>query len=323
MPASPNGLTDFHKPNWSTLGAEIVCPLCGYNLRGLIDPRCPECGHSFQWPDLLDPSRRKHPYLFETHPRRNFTSFWKTAFHGLRPLKFWTTLRADQPCNRRRLVIYWLIVAMVLVITLASGIGAFVLDDNARMWGTPMAVGGWITVGGPFSPGTAPLPPPSYPIYPVQFHWPSGFNPSPLLVPLAILLAWPWLTVASLRLLRVSMRRAKIDNLHIVRCAIYSWDIVLWPALISIGICVVQATLIYIHYLSTSPITPYAAPQWMGMFPFAAWALVPPVFVYRMIVAYWRYMRFPHAVWVILLTQFIVFLLVVCVLAYAGWAAAI
>jgi hypothetical protein len=61
----------------------------------------------------------------------------------------------------------------------------------------------------------------------------------------------------------------------------------------------------------------------MGMFPFAAWALVLPVFVYRMIVAYWRYMRFPHAVWVILLTQFIVFLLVVCVLAYAGWAMSI
>src|ERR1700678_2777121 len=25
---------------------DAPCPLCGYNLRGLASPRCPECGHS-------------------------------------------------------------------------------------------------------------------------------------------------------------------------------------------------------------------------------------------------------------------------------------
>jgi hypothetical protein len=29
------------------LGATVVCPLCGYNLAGLRDTRCPECGSTF------------------------------------------------------------------------------------------------------------------------------------------------------------------------------------------------------------------------------------------------------------------------------------
>ena len=62
-------------PDWQTLADEIHCPMCGYNLRGLAQPRCPECGHEFLWRDLLDPTRRRHPYLFEHHPDHNLRSF--------------------------------------------------------------------------------------------------------------------------------------------------------------------------------------------------------------------------------------------------------
>ncbi len=27
---------------------DVACPLCGYNLRGLTSPRCPECGRELQ-----------------------------------------------------------------------------------------------------------------------------------------------------------------------------------------------------------------------------------------------------------------------------------
>ena len=33
-------------------GATIVCPLCGYNLTGLREARCPECGASFTLEEL-------------------------------------------------------------------------------------------------------------------------------------------------------------------------------------------------------------------------------------------------------------------------------
>src|ERR1700683_4114247 len=107
-PSAPIAAPDTpQSPNWLTQSEEIICPLCEYNLRGLTEPRCPECGYQFQWPDLLDPSRREHSYLFELKPKSNFKSFWKTAFHGLRPIKFWSALRADHRIVPRRLFIYW------------------------------------------------------------------------------------------------------------------------------------------------------------------------------------------------------------------------
>ena len=37
----------------------VVCPTCGYNLTGLTEPRCPECGSQFTLDQLLasQPSR--------------------------------------------------------------------------------------------------------------------------------------------------------------------------------------------------------------------------------------------------------------------------
>ena len=62
-------------PDWETHREEVRCPLCNYNLRGLSEPRCPECGYSFDWPEILDITRRKHRYLFEHHPEGNIGSF--------------------------------------------------------------------------------------------------------------------------------------------------------------------------------------------------------------------------------------------------------
>src|SRR3954464_15190796 len=73
-------------------GESLACPMCGYDLRGQIDPRCPECGYTFDWEELRDPTRRLHPYLFEHHPRRNVWSFIRTLTAGLRPRRFWSML---------------------------------------------------------------------------------------------------------------------------------------------------------------------------------------------------------------------------------------
>jgi hypothetical protein len=65
-------MTNPESPDWDTIPHEVHCPLCEYNLRGIRDPRCPECGYRFEWPDMLSPRRADHPYLFEHHPERNF-----------------------------------------------------------------------------------------------------------------------------------------------------------------------------------------------------------------------------------------------------------
>ena len=41
----------------------VVCPFCGYNLSGLREARCPECGGSFTLDELAasQPQRNEHP----------------------------------------------------------------------------------------------------------------------------------------------------------------------------------------------------------------------------------------------------------------------
>src|SRR5688572_27297452 len=97
----------------------VFCPLCEYDLRGLEEPRCPECGYRFTWAELHDPALRLHPYAFEHHPERNVSSFRQTLLGGLRPWRFWRTLFPTQPSQPRRLFVYWILAAMTMFAPLA------------------------------------------------------------------------------------------------------------------------------------------------------------------------------------------------------------
>ena len=44
-------------PDWASISHDVLCPLCEYNLRGLRDARCPECGYRFIWMEVVSPSR--------------------------------------------------------------------------------------------------------------------------------------------------------------------------------------------------------------------------------------------------------------------------
>ena len=37
-----------------------ICPRCGYNLTGLAEPRCPECGGEFLWAELRNNARQAY-----------------------------------------------------------------------------------------------------------------------------------------------------------------------------------------------------------------------------------------------------------------------
>src|SRR5215207_1118651 len=92
-------------------GAGLHCPLCDYDLRGLVEPRCPECGHAFDRQELRDWRDRQHPWLFEHHPRRNAASFARTLFTSLvLPRRFWRGVRPVNTPVPRRLALYVLLV---------------------------------------------------------------------------------------------------------------------------------------------------------------------------------------------------------------------
>jgi hypothetical protein len=80
----PSAAIPAAAPDWAAQREDLLCPLCEYNLRGLTDPRCPECGYRFDWDQLRDEKLKTHPYLFEHHPERNAWSFRKTATGCLR-----------------------------------------------------------------------------------------------------------------------------------------------------------------------------------------------------------------------------------------------
>jgi hypothetical protein len=295
LPASLQG-AEFESPDWDHCPDEILCPLCEYNLRGLTDPRCPECGYKFQWPDLLDPARREHPYLFELRPKENFTSFWKTAFHGLKPGKFWKVLRADQRSNPRRLMIYWLIIAGIVLLAFAGDYLVQELDiylfEHRRI----------------LVPSTLPVINPKWDALPLAYF----------VIPAVVTLGWPWLTVLSLSVFQTSMRRARVNQTHVLRCAVYSWDAFLWVGLIAIGVNSIRTAGVLLNTATARSrlltVFEIGTPNWVWCI------LVALVFIYRLNVAYWRYLRFRHVIATILLSQFIVLLLVLTMLTFLAMA---
>ena len=73
-------------------GDELLCPLCGYDLRGLPPGRCPECGHAFDPDALRRAEAARHPYLIEHHPKRPIRATLRTLLAALRPGRFWRVL---------------------------------------------------------------------------------------------------------------------------------------------------------------------------------------------------------------------------------------
>src|SRR5438046_8256562 len=70
-----------------------------------------------------------------------------------------------------------------------------------------------------------PLPP-----RPEFFDWLWRSEPTVRVVAsmFVVAVAWPWLTFLTLMIFRLSMRRARVRSIHVLRCVIYSFDSVLW-----------------------------------------------------------------------------------------------
>ncbi len=300
MDAQP---TVADRPDWAEVDEEILCPLCDYNLRGLQESRCPECGFRFNWPDMLDPNRRHHPYVFEHHPERNVWSFWKTLCGGLRPKRFWQSLHPAQPSRPGRLIGYGLLVSCFILLPGVVHLvptAIYHSQDNVRTrkyfraWirKTPRAsrgkdvkrlgVEGWLDTIAPRANRIA---------FWKEVIGLSWVRRSGIIGGLCI--AWPVITYASLLIFRWSMRRAKVKRGHVLRCVIYSYDTLVW-------ICLASCAVFGFPVRSSTP--------WIGLsFPVQVSALMLLVSVvlmsYRLCVAYKRYMRFDHSVATVIATQ--------------------
>jgi hypothetical protein len=231
-------------------GEPVHCPLCEYDLRGLTEARCPECGFRFDWPDLIDPTRRRHPYLFEHHPERNLWSFLRTLLGGLRPAKFWRSIHPAQRSRPGRLVVYWLVAASLLIVATVAHHALFFAQAAARVRTQRVLLTKANPPGSPYYDGYVrefgsiqrmlddfyPLPPSR------RFFWNAWQEERGWTLHLAAFwLEWPPIVFVTLLLFRISMRRARIRPAHVLRCVLYSYDAVWWLGLVVLLAVAVKA----------------------------------------------------------------------------------
>ena len=327
--------------DWGKVDGDINCPMCDYNLRGLAEARCPECGYRFEWVDLVEPERRRHPYLFEHHPRRKVWSFYRTVKGGMRPGKFWTGLHPAQPSYKGRLVGYWLLanLATVLLVVLALALMAIELtrelhaDRVAELasynWRVAaVAKNPAVAQGGPAQYRTKaafdldmdqmyPLPP-SMDFF--RFLWRRSYDRGGGLVALVgialFMMGWPWVVFLPLMIFRQSMGRAKVKTIHVVRCVVYCSDTTVWM----VGMAFVGVVVLAV-----------AMPMWMPMWSGAyRWnevlelgalgvvCLFLLVYAWRLSVAYKRYLKFDHSLGTVVAAHVIGVLLISAVIAVLG-----
>lgn len=258
-----------YAPDWQAIAHDVLCPLCEYNLRGLGEARCPECGYRFHWVDVVDPKTRVHPFLFEHHPERNVRSFFRTLWGTLWPNKFWSSLSPSQPSPPGRLAAYWVLSSMLAFLAV---LGQWVRASVAR-WKNYNDIWRAAKAGWEFDVG-------------LDLVWYCAI----------FWLLWPWLTLVVLLIFRASMRRAKVKSHHIDRCLVYSFDIGAW-----IGLLVAAASILQIWV--DGPLFDLRESVQIGIG--GAIVLIVTLRLWR---AYQLYLRFDHAVWVVLASQVIIFL---------------
>lgn len=319
--------------DWQTVQSEILCPLCDYNLRGLIEPRCPECGYRFDWPDLIDPARRRHPYLFEHHPQRRIWSFYRTLKGGLRPKKFWTSLHPAQPSHVRRLLVYWIVCnpgfLLLPLATVAVDFVSFarqIQQNRAQMTAFYTASPALSRFSSSFRARvttraafdqyldeTSPLPP-SLRFFQAAIR--VSIEKGNALVALfgsLLLASWPWIVFLPLMIFGVSMQRAHVKTIHVVRCVLYTSDTSLWVVALALLLAVL-----------TTLAALYTGVSWLDRHDFMALAIAALMgvflllYLWRLTVAYRRYLKFDHSFATVLSAHIIAVLSVPTVLGLIG-----
>lgn len=281
VPASPQ--PDAAAPDWATQREEILCPLCDYNLCGLTEPRCPECGYRFAWPELMDEARRRHPYLFEQRLHRPIWSFFRTAIGGFIPARFWKSIHPALPVRPRRLLLYWAVVLLPLLLSM----GVVIVREATGLLNSIR--------------GTSVLPT-------TLANW--EFLTQRLLKyylwPMLLWCCWPPLLFLTLMIFQMSMRRARVRTAHVLRCITYSCDSLL---LLSIPALALAASD---HFQPRTRAWGYTGwlYVWLG------WAIIlwVPLTTWRLRQAYRHYLRFDHPLATVLVSQLIVFLVVIIAL---------
>jgi hypothetical protein len=303
----------------SPLDEDVHCPLCDYNLRGLTEPRCPECGHRSTWEELRN-EQRNHPYFFEQN-RRLFVPLFKTWWHSLRPHKFWRDISPTIPIRRWRMSFFVIVMILAMILCTVGGMigqgAVIVFQINRREAILRQEFVGMANQAPKNTPlGRFRLTPQQIlqnygsfqafadQIYPnatlqrlvssrLSFRlWPVG--------PMIIVVLWLPITFLTLLIFRASLRQARIRRGHVVRCLVYSM-----PVGVFLGVTLTLGML-----LPSLQSPAYLMVYLTGINPDYVYgtAAMLALLGYRLAVAYREYLRFDRPYLTVLASQLIVWL---------------
>ncbi|MEA2734124.1 MAG: hypothetical protein QOE14_575 [Humisphaera sp.] len=298
----------------SAIEHQLSCPLCDYDLRGQVEPRCPECGYTFVWQDLRDPARRKHKYLFEHHPERNLRSFIRTMIGHLMPRRFWGGLLPSQPSHPKRLMAY----ALVIVLTALLPTIAITARVMYHVWSYQASSRRTMAMA-----MTVPL---QHSYYKAQFPGLTpqqiidAHAPAPTFIGVlthprvrrdfastaaghSIGAIWATCSLAALMIFRISMRRARLRSVHFVRCVVYTADVIVWG---NVALALLVGATILAEITLRAPFMRFDPDDGYRVATTIVVVLFILTFIYRLMVAFKKYLHFHRPILTVLAAQFIV-----------------
>jgi hypothetical protein len=120
-------------PDWNSIDFDVNCSRCGYNLRTLTNPRCPECGFQFEWRALIEGFQNSSIHLFEhtwrKKPIRGYLgALWQPLF---RPKKFWKRVSLHDRIKAKPLwVMAFLAAGLCLQTSFGIGVGIGLMSSG-------------------------------------------------------------------------------------------------------------------------------------------------------------------------------------------------
>lgn len=283
-------------PDLAASANDLRCPLCDYDVRGLPEPRCPECGHRFEWEEVTDPEKRRLRWFVEHGPfaPRYSPTQWRLVWPGV----FWGRVRPSHAMSRRRIAQFWgtgLAVYLLAFVLMLAGTAAFYQVGYAQTRAVLTRTPGLLAN----SAAAANLPPEQY--LDAFFPTPRQLNfwlqvlshtrwGAPLLVPLAVSGSL-WLV---LKIMVRSFQRAKIKPVHRWRVIAYATDPL--PGGLTI-LCFAAYWLPKAYQIFTAPIVTLPLRFWLWPVPLigiTAAALLAVTWL-RTEAAVRRYLAIPHA----------------------------
>ena len=272
----------------------LTCPLCGYDLRGLPEDRCPECGHAFDPASLRDARRSSPAWSFEHATSHRVRAFVGTFGRSLTPWRFWRELSPASVVVPRQLAI-WSAAWLALGSLVAAGVFGMQLSAISRTFAT--------------NPGVKPT-------------WTALVRYAPLrnrvahdTVAIAFAsLAWPLVTLAALALFGLTLRRAGIRRRHLWRCVLYAWPTTLLVA--SVGLVAATQLGWMPRFDSRSPLT--LITHGLRILPSTTCTLLACAIVstLHLTFAHARYLRLPHAAAQALLVGVVTWLALATLIAF-------